>query len=233
MIPLFVETPRSRRASPLLVAAVAVTALMAVGLWVRPTAEQLRRSLEATGDFAPFVFVATGVVLITLFVPKTVVSVVAGAIFGTLAGSLLMVIVAMGAAALNYFLARWLARDQWATWSARRPYWEAVRNVTQNGGFRLHLLLRLAPIPTMVIGYACGAAGARFIPFLFAAGAAVAGQVLWIHSGAIAGDVISGETVAGGPATARWASLVVAVGASVILAVSLKRYVARELARVV
>lgn len=236
MIPLFDEPRRSRRHWPLALAALVAIALVAVGLWVRPTADQLHRSLEGTGAYAPLLFVMTGVVLITGFVPKTAVSVAAGAIFGTAAGTSLMVIVAVAAAALNYALARWLAcclaRDQWARWSAGRPHWDALRSVTQNGGFRLHLLLRLAPIPTMVIGYACGAAGARFVPFLLAAGTAVAGQVLWIHSGAVASEVITSDAVAGQAAMAQWASLIVAVGASVVLAICLKRYVARELARV-
>lgn len=233
MVPLFAQTPSSRRRLQLAVAAVAAAALVAVGLWVRPTAEQLQSWLGATGAYAPLVFVASGVMLITGFVPKTIVSVAAGALFGTATGSLLMVIVAVGAAALNYWLARLLVRDHWAQWAAGRPHWEAVRRVTEQGGFRLHLLLRFSPIPTMVIGYACGAAGARLVPFLLAAGAAVAGQVLWIYSGAMANQMIAQQAASGEAALAQWTSLIVAVGASVALAVVLRRYVARELARVV
>lgn len=233
MIPLFAQPPRSRRRPQLIAAAVAAVSLAAIGLWVRPTPEQLQSSFGATGPYAPLVFIASGVVLITGFVPKTIVSVAAGALFGTTVGLLVMVVVAVGAAALNYWIARILARDHWARWSAGRPYWDAVRRVTEQGGFRLHLLLRFSPIPTMVIGYACGAAGARLVPFLLAAGTAVAGQVLWIYSGAVASEMLTQEAASGEAALAQWTSLIVAVGASVALAVVLRRYVARELARVV
>ncbi|WP_164102460.1 TVP38/TMEM64 family protein [Candidatus Laterigemmans baculatus] len=200
---------------------------MGTGLGAGPSAEQIAAFCDRAGDYAPLVFIAAGASLISAFVPKTAVSVSAGALFGTALGSLLMVCVATLAAAVSYSLARWLARERVAAWAAERPRWAAVRRLAGEGGFRLQLMLRLAPVPTMLISYACGAAGARPAPFLSAAAVAVVSQVPWVYSGAIAGSA-----VAGGAGAAGWFSLALTVAASVALAVYLKRYAERELAAV-
>lgn len=215
--------PTKLRRSWLLAAGLVAAALMAGGLWARPTSEQIQTLCEQTGGYAPFLFVAAGVTLIAAFVPKTAVSISAGALFGTGFGSLLMVFVATIAAAFSYSLARWLVRDRLAAWSAERPQLDAVRRVAGEGGFRLQLMLRLAPVPTMLISYACGAAGARLVPFLAAAAVAVLSQIPWVHSGSLAGSAMAAGS-------AGWASLAITVAASVALAVYLKRYAQRELA---
>lgn len=206
----------------------ALAAFALGGLWMRPSAEGIQALCDQAGVYAPLVFVAAGASLIAAFVPKTAVSISAGALFGTGLGSLLMIFVATIAAAVSYSLARWLARDRVAAWSVGRPPWEAVRRVAGEGGFRLQLMLRLAPVPTMLISYACGAAGARLAPFLSAAAVAVLSQVPWVHSGALAGTALASDGVAGGGAT--WLSLGITVAASLGLAIYLKRYAQKELA---
>ncbi len=159
---------------------------------------------EQAGTWLPVAFVCIGICLISLFVPKSVLSFAAGALFGTLQGTTLMVAVATIAAVINYIVARWLLHDFVIRWAHRSEKVEAVRRIAKKGGFKAHLLLRLTPVPTMLVSYGCGAFAARTTPFTLAAAVAVAGQVLWVHSGHLAKNLADPKT--SGIATATWAS---------------------------
>ena len=58
----------------------------------------LREALSRYGEWTPLLFVICGVAAMTVLVPKTAVSLSAGAIFGTLLGGFLMLLIAVAAA---------------------------------------------------------------------------------------------------------------------------------------
>ena len=85
-------------------------------------------------------------------------------------------------------------------------------------GFGLHLLVRLSPVPTMVISYAMGACRARQLPYLFAAAVAVIPQILWVHSGTAATLASDSSTT-----TAQWVSIALAITGGLLVAVIVPR----------
>ena len=147
--------------------------------------------LEKAGIWAPAMFVLTGIPLMSTLLPKTALSLVAGALFGTLVGSGLMLMIAVAAAILNYAIGRWwlhdsiLRRLEVQSRADNRSWPRAVHRLAADSGLGFHLLIRLSPIPTMLISYAMGAVGARRVPYLSAAALAVIPQMLWIHGGTL------------------------------------------------
>ena len=203
----------------------------AAWLWLKADTSRLQTWLDSAGPWAPVAFVSISVVLMSILLPKTAVSVTAGALFGTTLGSSLMVVVGVAAAALNYAIGHWWLGDVIRR-RLRQPshhdspdqqtWMHAVVELTSEAGFGLHLLIRLSPVPTMVISYVMGAVGARWLPYLAAAAVAIIPQILWVHGGATATMIHNSETSA-----LRWIS----GGLSIVMAIAVTVIVPREAMR--
>ena len=156
--------------------------------------DDVTQRLRGTGAWAPFLFGLVGVIAMSIMVPKTWISVAAGALLGTTVGCFTMLLAAMAAASLNYFIGLlWVHRTGGPTPTETLivPGEEVSLRSTiillaREAGFGIHLLIRLAPLPTCIVSYSMGAASARFLPYLIAAGAAVIPQCFYIHAAAIA-----------------------------------------------
>jgi uncharacterized membrane protein YdjX (TVP38/TMEM64 family) len=198
-------------------------ALITCGLSLVMTGFQfsdLRNELARHGEWTPVLFMLCGVAAMTVLVPKTAVSLSAGAIFGTLTGGVLMLFIAVTAASLNYCIARWwlheaictkLAREQRNPTSNRL---HTIRNLAADAGFLFHLMVRLTPIPTTLISYTMGASGSRMGPFLSAAAVAVVPQLLWVQSGASAAIIADGSA-----ATIHWVAVITSVAAAILTSI--------------
>jgi uncharacterized membrane protein YdjX (TVP38/TMEM64 family) len=176
----------------------------------------MEAGLENAGVWAPVLFVVCGIALMSMLLPKTAVSLAAGALFGTQLGSLLLLLIAVTAALLNYAIGRWwlhdaiLTRLQRESETGAASWARAVRELAADAGLGFHLLIRLAPIPTMLISYAMGAAGARLLPFAGAAALAVIPQMLWVHSGTLLSVSSDGPL-----SEARWISGIMSLTAAI------------------
>lgn len=173
-----------------------------------------RELIAQSGKLAPLVFVLAGIASLTLLVPKTTISVISGALFGTLVGSFLMLLIAVSAAGINYWIGRWWLHG-WVQSHfedpRRFPRLWTLHGLAADADVGCHFLIRLSPIPTALISYTMGASGSRFRPFLLATGLAVLPQMLWVHGGtAVAMDPSS-------TSAAQWTSVVLAVGAALAL----------------
>ncbi len=164
--------------------------------------------------------------MMSLFLPKTVVSVTAGVLFGTWLGGLLLIVTAVSAALLNYAIGRWFLRDSLNKRLLRHPnrWIVAARTTAEDAGFGFHLLARMTPLPTTVISYSMGAFGARWRPFLAAAFVGAVPQWLWVHSGSATTRAVS--TDAG---LAQWVGAALSLSAAVGITLALPRIVIRAL----
>ncbi len=190
----------------------------------------LREALSRYGEWTPLLFVICGVAAMTVLVPKTAVSLSAGAIFGTLLGGFLMLLIAVAAAILNYSIARWWLHDTICSrldrehQSASQKRLMAIRNLAAEAGFLFHLMVRLTPIPTTLISYTMGASGSRLRPFLWAAAVAVIPQLLWVQSGASAATIADGSA-----STIHWVTVISSVAAAVITSILVPRLALQQL----
>ena len=211
---------------------VSLIGILALSIHALGDVTQLKSWLDSKGSLAPFLFVIVGIVLMSALVPKTVMSITAGILFGTYLGSGLMLIVAVAAAWMNYQIGQW-----WLPQSANQSRHtvdftneeslaQTIRQMAAEAGFFSHLLVRLSPVPTMVISYLMGASNARRTPYLLAAAVAVIPQILWVHSG----TAVELATKNSSEATiAQWTGIVIAVTGGLLVAIFVPREALRRL----
>ncbi len=181
--------------------------------------------LHATQEWAPLVFVVIATFLMSVCVPKTAISFSAGAIFGLPLGLLLVMIVATIAAATNYAIGYFLiGKKRWRSRPRADSWMSAVVIATANAGWTWHALVRLSPIPTMLISYSMGAIGARFSPYMLAAFLATFPQLLWVHSGMQASLVATDQ-----PSSPTYLGLVVSLLVAVIATTLISQEAKRQL----
>jgi len=176
---------------------VALAAVVAVVLLVRSGGiHDVRRIVADSGAWAPVLFVLLqGVVTITPL-PRTLFTVAAGVLFGSIAGMLLTVLATVLAALAAYWLVRLVGGGFVERHSHRRGVgW--VRARLDHNGLLAVVSLRLIPaVPFAVLNYAAGLAGVRLLPY-------VVGTVLGVLPGTVA-IVVLGDAAGGGhlhPAT--------------------------------
>ena len=201
--------------------------------------DDLSHWLQSKGNWAPLLFIVTGTLLMTMMMPKTMVSLAAGALFGTQDGCPIMLVTAVTAAALNYTIGKyWIGAGGYfysnrSSLDSQRDVrdapiespisWpRAAGQLAQDAGFGIHLLVRLSPVPTTIISYSMGAAGARFAPYVAAAAVAVVPQLLYVHAAAMAVD--SEQSL-----HFRWISSVLSLSVATLVSVALPPIAIRRL----
>lgn len=130
-----------------------------------------------------FVFMAIFILATSLLVPESVLSIVAGALFGLTSGILVVTASSLLAAALQYALARRLLHDRIERALARNPSLQAIRTAVAGDELRLQFLLRLTPLNPAIVSYVLGAAAVRFRGFALASLASLPHSVLEVWFG--------------------------------------------------
>ncbi|WP_243422568.1 TVP38/TMEM64 family protein [Micromonospora globispora] len=131
----------------------------------RPDLEHLPRLADALDGYAPVAAVVGGALLLVALVPRTFVTLAAGAIFGPLEGAAYALGAALLAAAIGFTVGRVLGRDFVAERVrgrlARLDGWFARQSVLGV------VTVRLLPIAGFgLVSYGYGTTGARVLPFL-------------------------------------------------------------------
>ena len=148
--------PRSRtpwwRPVPLIVA---VAGLAVTGYALSP-----HRIAESAASIGPFAAAGAATFLLLALVPRTIVSLACGALFGFLSGAAIALTAAMVAAAIGFAAGRWLVRgvvaDRLRGRVARLDAW------LSRHGLLAVLVVRLVPIaPFGLVSYCYGGTGVR------------------------------------------------------------------------
>ena len=148
------RSARLRAGLLVVVLGAALTWLLAVGA---PSSGDLRGTVDAAGWLGPVVFVAIYIGWTVLLLPGVVPTLVGGAMFGVLAGSILTLIGAVAGATLAFLVARRLGRAPIKELAGARAA-GVERWVGRHGSLAL-LYARLVPIvPFNVLNYAAGLA---------------------------------------------------------------------------
>ena len=124
--------------------------------------------INGMGPSAVAVFVLLCVVLISVFVPDSLIGIVAGATFGFGLGIMVVIVCNLLAAALQFALARRLLKPLIDRLLTKRPALAATQAAVLKQEFRLQLLIRLTPLNRAVTNYVLSSAGVRFTGFMAA-----------------------------------------------------------------
>ncbi|MEU2614304.1 VTT domain-containing protein [Micromonospora sp. NPDC007271] len=154
----------------------------------RPDPAELPRLADSLGGYAPVAAVVGGALLLVALVPRTFVTLAAGAIFGPLEGAAYALGAALLAAALGFTVGRLLGRQFVAERVrgrlARLDGWFARQSVLGV------ITVRLLPIAGFgLVSYGYGTTGARMLPFL--AGSVIAAVPTAVGYAAIGAAVSS------------------------------------------
>jgi uncharacterized membrane protein YdjX (TVP38/TMEM64 family) len=232
-----VDTParegRARRL-PLGRIALVVGALVALVLLGREAGHQIPAFaawVESLGALGPLVFVTGYALAVVAFVPGSLLTLAAGAIFGLGQGVILVFVAATLGATGAFLVARYLAREAVERRLAGNARFAAIDRAVGREGRKIVLLLRLSPIfPFNMLNYGLGLTRVRLVDYVVASVGMLPGTLLYVYSGKVAGDVAA---VAGGAGPERgsgyYAVLVLGLLATVAVTTVVTRTARRAL----
>ena len=196
------------------------------------TPERLAAVLAALRSPAGAVaFVPLYALWVTLLLPGVWASMLAGALYGPLWGSVLVFIGACLGAEAAFLIGRHWLRE----WTQRRlqalPRLRAVEQAVSREGLKLVLLTRLSPaFPFSLLNLAYGLSAVSLRDYSLGLIGILPGTVLFCGLGALAGDVARfGSVLAGQADAGTWALRVVGVLATVAVVVLVGRAAQRAL----
>jgi uncharacterized membrane protein YdjX (TVP38/TMEM64 family) len=168
------------------------------------------RGLGALG----YVVYTLGYAVIGLFVPASVLTIGAGALFGVVGGTIVVVIGATLTATLAFFLARTVLRSRIERWVAKNPKFLAVDRAIAREGPKIVVLVRMAAVfPFLFVNYAFGLTGIRPLPYIAATFIGIVpGAVAFVYLGA-AGAAVATQN--------RTKTIITIVGLVIAFAVSI------------
>jgi uncharacterized membrane protein YdjX (TVP38/TMEM64 family) len=177
-----------------------VIALVLLGRQVSTYLPRLTAAVDGLGLWGPVVFIAAYALACVAFVPASLLTLGAGALFGVLRGTIFVLIGATLGALGAFLIARYLARD-WVTQRVSRdPRFAAIDRAIAEEGRKVVFLLRLSPvIPFNVLNYALGLTKVRITDFLIASVGMIPGTLLYVYTGNLA-SVVAGATNSAAPA---------------------------------
>ncbi len=124
------------------------------------TLDKMKRFLDTSGSFAPFIFILIYTLGIFLFVPGTLITALGAAIFGPYWGFVYVLAGAILGATATFFIGRYLGRDFAASIIGDRlkKYDQAI----ERNGFATVLYLRLIYFPFTAMDFGMGLTRVRF-----------------------------------------------------------------------
>lgn len=204
-----------------------VIALLAVGLFVFLRQQDARTLLEGLlirvhglGPWAPAAFITAYVAACVLFLPGSLLTLGAGALFGLVMGTVYVSIASVAGATASFLIGRYMARE----WVARKletnPRFAAVSAAVAREGWKIVGLTRLSPVfPFNLLNYAFGITEVRLRDYVLASWIGMLpGTVMYVYIGSLAGSLAG--LGSGGRARTRMEWALYALGLAATAAVS-------------
>ena len=225
------QTPRPIPIARILFGLVAVVLLVSIGRQVGGRLPQFTQWVDGLGIWGPVVFVAGYAGATVAFVPGSVLTLAAGAIFGLVRGVAYVMTGATIGASLAFLVARYIARGAIEQRLQGNSRFAAIDRAVGREGRKIVFLLRLSPVfPFNLLNYALGLTNVRFVDYFVACLGMIPGSLLYIYYGKLAGDVAQ---LAGGAAVGRgpeyYAVILLGLVATVVVTTIVTRTARRAL----
>jgi len=114
----------------------------------------LQQELAEFGALAPLVFLIGGAVVIMIGVPRSVVSILGGLVFGIWGGILLALMAALLGSTFIFLLTKWLGRPLFR--QKVGEYLKVLENHTKTDGFLMVIIMRQLPLTSLLINVLIG-----------------------------------------------------------------------------
>jgi len=151
-----------------LVVFLAAAAVLIRALGLTEKLANIKGWIEGFGPWGALVYILVYIATAVAGFPGTIMTVIAGALFGSVLGVLYVMVGSTVSAALSFLIARYLARDAVARWLSRYKRFRKLNRLTARHGSYVVALTRLAPIfPFVLLNYGFGLTQMRFWPYVF------------------------------------------------------------------
>jgi len=181
------------------------------------------------GPWGPVIFVAIYVVATVLFIPGSVLTLGAGAVFGVVVGSICVSISATLGATSAFLVGRYLARDAIARKIERNEKFAAIDRAVAEEGWKIVFLTRLSPVfPFTLLNYAFGLTRVKLGHYVLASWIGMMpGTVMYVYLGSLV-NVGAGHRQR---TTGEWVLYAVGLLATVAVTVFVTRLARKALAK--
>lgn len=204
----------------LAIGAAVLVALLALARELGGYVPQFATWVNGLGIWGPLVFILGYAVAVVCFVPGSVLTLAAGAIFGLQAGVVIVFAAAVLGSSAAFLVSRYVARSAIEQRIAGNPRFAAIDRAVGAQGRKIVFLLRLSPVfPFTLLNYALGLTRVPFADYVIASIGMLPGTLLYVYYGKLAGDVAA---LAGGAAVEKGAGYyaVLALGLVATIAVT-------------
>lgn len=149
------------------------------------------RAIQGAGSLGWFLFIGLYALCCLFFIPGSVLTVAAGAVYGFWAGSALVLAGNGLGAALSLLVTRFLLRDWASRRIAKHPGLKAVKKLVAHDDFKLVFLTHLSPImPFSLINYTLGLTEISLWRFLLATElGAIPATFVYVYIGMLMGNL--------------------------------------------
>lgn len=230
-----VEPRRNGTAARRVLAGLAVAAVLLVLVFAgRQAAGAIPRFaawVDSQGIVGPAAFVLGYILATVVFVPASLLTLAAGAMFGLAWGTLWVFIGATAGATVAFLVARYVARGALERRLAGSARFAAIDRAIGRNGLRIVTLLRLSPaVPFIVANYALGLTRVRLRDYLLASPGMLPATLLYVYYGKVAGDVAAvAAGVEADRGAAYWAVLGLGLAATIAATTVVTRLARRAL----
>lgn len=151
-----------------LLVAVTVVLLLAKVFGLGERVGGLRLWIESLGAWGPVVFVFLYAAGVVAAIPGSLLTIAAGALFGSFLGVILVSIASTLGAALAFLIARYFARQAVTRWISKNERFRHIDRLTAKRGAIIVGLTRLVPLfPFDLLNYGFGLTSIPFRTYLF------------------------------------------------------------------
>ncbi|HSP96898.1 MAG TPA: TVP38/TMEM64 family protein [Candidatus Dormibacteraeota bacterium] len=208
---------------------VALVALLVLARQGGAYIPQFAAWVDSLGVLGPVVFILGYAAAVVAFVPGSVLTLAAGAIFGLATGVVYVFIAAVLGSSAAFLVSRYLARGAIEHRIAGNARFAAIDRAVGVQGRKIVFLLRLSPVfPFTLLNYALGLTRVRFVDYLIASIGMLPGTLLYVYYGKLAGDVAA---LAGGAAVEKGPGYYAVLAIGLIATVAVTAVVTRTARR--
>jgi uncharacterized membrane protein YdjX (TVP38/TMEM64 family) len=190
--------------------AAGLTLLLFLGRQLGAYVPQFAAWVDTLGFWGPLVFILGYAAATVGFIPGSILTLAAGAIFGLARGTLYVFVGATLGSTLAFLVARYFARGAIERRLENSPKFAVIDNAVANEGLKIVFLLRLSPVfPYNLLNYALGLTRVSLRDYVTAAVGMIPGTFLYVYYGKAIGSLAA---VAGGAEVERGAGYWVVLG---------------------
>ncbi len=207
----------------------AAIALVGAGFYfhVQDLLKQALAWVGQLGPWGPAIFIGLYIVATVLFIPGSVLTLGAGAVFGAIWGSIYVSIASTLGATAAFLVGRHLARDAIAKKIEGNGRFAAIDKAVAKEGWKIVGLTRLSPVfPFTLLNYAFGLTKVKLRHYVLASWIGMMpGTVMYVYIGSLA------KAATGGRPTGEWVLYGVGLLATVSVTIFVTRIAKKALAQ--